>query len=109
MSVLPVDQQPGMTERLTLTANGPAGLSGVEPSSGEQGSFLDFIDIINPLQHIPVVNTIYRELTGDAIKPIPALVGGTLFGGPIGFAAAMANMAVEDQTGKTVDQHLVSL
>src|SRR3954464_5938704 len=26
--------------------------------------FWDFVDIVNPLQHIPVVSTIYRELTG---------------------------------------------
>jgi hypothetical protein len=30
--------------------------------------FWDFVDIVNPLQHIPVVNTIYRELTGDTVK-----------------------------------------
>ena len=29
--------------------------------------FADLIDIINPLHHIPVVNVIYRNLSGDAI------------------------------------------
>lgn len=29
----------------------------------------DFIDTINPLQHIPVVSTLYRSLTGDQITP----------------------------------------
>ena len=28
-------------------------------------SFKDVLDTINPLQHIPIINTIYRELTGD--------------------------------------------
>ncbi|MBT5013959.1 MAG: hypothetical protein HON02_05865, partial [Rhodospirillaceae bacterium] len=28
-------------------------------------TFLDFLDIINPLQHIPVVGSLYRDMTGD--------------------------------------------
>ena len=33
-------------------------------------TFLDMLDIINPLQHIPVVSTLYRAITGDTIEPI---------------------------------------
>ncbi|MDP6473864.1 MAG: hypothetical protein QF894_03030 [Alphaproteobacteria bacterium] len=29
--------------------------------------FDDFLDLINPLQHIPIISTIYREITGDTI------------------------------------------
>ncbi|MGQ3031076.1 MAG: hypothetical protein ACT60Q_22290, partial [Ferrovibrionaceae bacterium] len=33
---------------------------------GDEGfSFKTVLDTINPLQHIPIVSTIYRELTGD--------------------------------------------
>ena len=33
---------------------------------GEDGfDFWDVLDVINPLQHIPFVNTLYREMTGD--------------------------------------------
>ncbi|MGB6086494.1 MAG: hypothetical protein WBF74_07845, partial [Parvibaculum sp.] len=35
-------------------------------SAGEFG-FSDFLDVINPLQHIPIVSSIYRELTGDEL------------------------------------------
>ncbi len=31
-------------------------------------TFDDFIDIINPLQHIPILSTVYREMTGDEIQ-----------------------------------------
>ena len=41
--------------------------------------FWDFVDIVNPLQHIPVVNTIYRELTGDTIKGVSRVIGGGLY------------------------------
>ena len=32
-------------------------------------TFSDLMDIINPLQHIPVVSSIYRSLSGDEIDP----------------------------------------
>ena len=38
------------------------------PLFGKDGFTLgDFLDIINPLQHIPVVSTVYRAITGDKI------------------------------------------
>ncbi|MEC7538792.1 MAG: hypothetical protein VYB59_16055, partial [Pseudomonadota bacterium] len=56
----------------------------------------DLIDMINPLQHIPVVSSIYRAITGDEISPAARLAGGALFGGPIGFAGAYVSGVVED-------------
>ncbi|KAA0682815.1 hypothetical protein [Roseomonas genomospecies 6] len=65
-------------------------------------SFGDFLDIINPLQHIPVVNSIYREITGDTIKPSSKVIGGILFGGPLGGMASIANAVVEQAQGKDI-------
>ena len=43
---------------------------------GQDGmTFLDFLDIINPLQHIPLVSTIYRKITGDTIDPASRIAG----------------------------------
>ena len=43
---------------------------------GQDGfTFFDFLDIINPLQHIPVISTIYRSLTGDKIDPGSRIAG----------------------------------
>lgn len=76
---------------------------------GKDGfSFLDLIDIINPLQHIPVVSSIYRELTGDTLDPAPRVAGGALFGGPFGAAAAVVNVMVEDATGKDVGGNVMA-
>ncbi|MEM7652085.1 MAG: hypothetical protein AAF220_02790 [Pseudomonadota bacterium] len=70
------------------------------PAFGEDGfTFSDFLDIINPFQHLPVVSTIYRELTGDTIDMGARMAGGALFGGPIGFMAGFANGLVEEETG----------
>lgn len=63
-------------------------------------SFSDFIDTINPLQHIPVVNTIYRHLTGDTEGAAADLAGGALWGGPIGLALASIGLSIEDQAGE---------
>lgn len=32
----------------------------------------DLLDVVNPLQHIPGVNLLYRELTGDTITQVAA-------------------------------------
>lgn len=72
-------------------------------------TFNDFVDIVNPLQHIPIVSTIYRDITGDEIKPPARVMGGALYGGPIGAASAMANVIVEDQTGLDIGENLYAM
>ena len=65
-------------------------------------SFGDFLDVINPLQDIPIVSTIYRAVTGDAIGFASRLLGGGLFGGPAGIMVAGMQAALEGTTGKEV-------
>lgn len=72
-------------------------------------SFSDFLSVINPLQHIPVVGTIYRAITGDTIKPAQKVIGGLLFGGPVGLIGAAFNAIVEQATGKDVGQQALAL
>jgi hypothetical protein len=66
----------------------------------------DFIDIINPLQHVPIVATIYRNLTGDRIGMAPRVIGGALWGRIGGFVAGIVNAAVEWFTGKDIGDHI---
>ncbi len=74
---------------------------------GDDGfSFSDVLDIVNPLQHIPFVSTFYREATGDTLAAAPRVMGSTLFFGPIGLAGALANVFVEESTGKDIGQHM---
>lgn len=68
-------------------------------------TFGDLIDVINPLQHIPVVSTVYRALTGDQIAAGPRMMGGALLGGVAGFALSAVSAAVESQTGKDIGGH----
>lgn len=61
---------------------------------GEDGfTFGDIIDIVNPLQHIPIVSNIYRKITGDVIAPAMEIAGGALFGGPLGAAMSVVSTA----------------
>ncbi len=72
-------------------------------------SFRDFLGIINPLQHIPIIGSIYRAITGDVIAPAARVVGGALFGGPIGLVASVANAIFEQTTGKDVGEQALAL
>lgn len=75
----------------------------------ETPSFWDVLDVINPLQHIPIVNDIYQQLTGDKIGVGARLMGGTLFGGPIGLIASALDCMVEESTGKDTGGHMLAL
>lgn len=66
---------------------------GAPPTAAEASDtfgFKDFLDIINPLQHIPGVSMAYRALTGDTIKPAENIAGGFLYGGAFGGLVALA-------------------
>lgn len=77
---------------------------------GKDGfSFADLLDVVNPLQHLPVVGQIYRGITGDEISPAARLAGGTLFGGPVGFVLAVANNVVESATGNDIGENIVAM
>ncbi|GAA0588389.1 hypothetical protein GCM10008942_41730 [Rhizomicrobium electricum] len=70
--------------------------------SGSGFSFGDFLDIINPLQHIPVVSTIYRHLTGDKISTPEKIAGDTLYGGLTGLICSLGDALFTEVTGKSV-------
>ena len=76
---------------------------------GEEFTFSDFLSVINPLQHIPVVSSIYRWVTGDTIKPVARVVGGALYGGPMGLATAAFNAIVEQVKGSDLGAQALAL
>jgi hypothetical protein len=69
----------------------------------------DAIDIVNPLQHLPVIGSLYREFTGDSLDPFSRIVGNTLFFGPFGAAFSSVNVAVEVMTGKDMVSNLIAV
>ncbi|MGB0630849.1 MAG: hypothetical protein ACPGRZ_09150 [Alphaproteobacteria bacterium] len=96
----------------------PNGLPGLEDDSVDTGqfwsteegpTFSEFLDIVNPLQHIPIVSSIYRAITGDEIGAGPRFIGGILFGGPIGALAAGVTSLFEEASGGSIGNHVASL
>jgi hypothetical protein len=78
-------------------------------ADGDQDlSFWDVLDIVNPLQHIPIVGTIYRAVTGDEIKPAMQIGGDILYGGVIGGMASIANAVLQEASGKDLGGHIMA-
>lgn len=71
--------------------------------------FDDFLDVINPLQHLPVVGMIYRALSDDEIAPPAQIAGGALFGGLYGFLGAVGSVIYEGIAGESVEDTVLSL
>lgn len=86
------------------------GSIGDESNKEESGFSLDdFLDMVNPLQHLPIISTLYRDLTGDEIEPAARIVGGAVYGGPIGAGLAVADSILEQATGSNTGEHIMSL
>lgn len=72
-------------------------------------SFDELLSALNPLQHIPVVGSIYREITGETLHPVARVIGGALIGGPLGLVASAFNSMIEQATGKDLGAQALAL
>lgn len=77
------------------SASKPWSIGGVKLFGDDGFNFRDVLDLINPLQHIPIIGNIYRSLTGDSAAPAIRIAGGALFGGGLGAAFAAASVAMK--------------
>ncbi len=93
-------------QKIENPASHPAKSAGIPPAPF---SFWDFVDIINPLQHIPVVSAIYRHLTGDEIRDVARIAGDALYGGPAGLALGVAEVAFKNATGKDAGETVMAM
>ena len=72
-------------------------------------SFKDLIDIVNPLQHLPVIGSIYRYLTGDEPSVGTRVIGDALYGGPIGFGVSVvSNALLTNESGQDLGERLLA-
>ena len=101
----PIDGAPG------LRGSGRHSWEGAAPSSRTQSqslSFWDLLDIINPLHHLPLIGPIYRHVSGDELNSTARILGGTLYGGPVGLVSGVADAVVHQQTGDYVGGHMMT-
>lgn len=78
-------------------------------TDGKARGFGDLLQALNPLQNLPIVGTLYREMTGATIEPSARVLGGLIYGGPIGMASALVNAIVEDGSGKDIGGHMLAM
>ncbi len=93
-----------MLDEMWIAPPQPLGKQGIGserswPADGHI-TFGEILHALNPLQHLPVIGTIYRAITGDTI-PAPmrlfgSIVGGLLTGGPLGMALGILGNLVEN-------------
>jgi hypothetical protein len=74
-----------------------------------QTAFHDLLEIVNPLQHLPVVGTLYRAITHDTIGTVEKIAGDTLYGGMWGAIGSVADVAFEAATGKEFGATVLAL
>jgi hypothetical protein len=88
-----------------------AALPALPAQAGGHGEsfFSELLDIINPLQHLPVIGTIYRAITGDKVDAFAKVAGDALYGGVWGAATAAADVAFEAITGKSAEDTVLAL
>lgn len=77
-------------------------------NTGGEDFFHRLLDVVNPLQHLPVVGTIYRAATGEHIGPLEKIAGDALYGGLWGAATSVADVAFESVTGKSVEDTVLA-
>jgi hypothetical protein len=72
-------------------------------------SFHDLLDIINPLQHLPVIGTVYRWLTGDEPGNVARVIGDGIYGGPIGLGTSLVTVALENKQGQDLGEQALTM
>jgi hypothetical protein len=71
--------------------------------------FENMLDVVNPLEHLPIVSTIYHAITGNQSGDVEKIAGDTLYGGPIGLLSSVADVAFEKITGKDFGDTMLAM
>ena len=93
----------------TSTAATPADQKSASSSSDWDFSFHNLLDIINPLEHLPIIGTLYRAITGTHIGIPEKIAGDALYGGLWGAVSGVADAAFEAVTGKDFGSTVLAL
>jgi len=80
-----------------------------KPADQKESFFHHLLDVVNPLQHLPVIGTIYRAITGERLDAVEKIAGDTLYGGLWGAVTSIADVAFESLTGKSFEDTALAL
>lgn len=90
-------------------ASPPGDQKAASKSSDWDFSFHNLLDIVNPLEHLPIIGTIYRAITGTHIGIPERIAGDALYGGLWGAVSGAADAAFEAVTGKDFGSTMLAL
>jgi hypothetical protein len=100
---------PGSAGGKTPSASTPASDGASQPAQQHEGFFHHLLDVVNPLQHLPIIGTIYRAITGERLDAVEKIAGDTLYGGLWGAVSSIADVAFEGLTGKSFEDTAIAL
>ncbi|HEX4637069.1 MAG TPA: hypothetical protein VH189_12855 [Rhizomicrobium sp.] len=108
MSPGPAGARPASLLAQSADASSPAATDS-KPEQTHEGFFHHLWNVVNPLQHIPVIGTIYRAITGEHLDAVEKIAGDTLYGGLWGAVSSVADVAFEGLTGKNFEDTALAL
>lgn len=100
---------PGPAGGKTPSPSVPATDGASQPAQQHEGFFHHLLDVVNPLQHLPIIGTIYRAITGEKLDAVEKIAGDTLYGGLWGAVSSIADVAFEGLTGKSFEDTAIAL
>jgi hypothetical protein len=80
------------------------GVAAKNMTEDQSTSFADMLEMVNPLQHLPVVSHFYRAETGNDIPALAKVIGSGLMGGVVGAAGSAALSLFESINGESILQ-----
>ena len=92
----------------SFAASGAAPTTQAPAKDDGESFFSELLDIVNPLQHLPVIGTIYRAITGDHIDGFAKVAGDALYGGMWGAIGGAADVAFQAITGKSAEDTVLA-
>lgn len=100
---------PDATLPAAAPASTPVDQKSQSKSSDWDFSFHNLLSIVNPLEHLPIIGTIYRAITGTHIGIPERIAGDALYGGLWGAVSGAADAAFEAVTGKDFGSTVLAL
>lgn len=101
--------KPQSTASATASTDTSTGKPLITTGADGKSFFDNVLDIVNPLEHLPIVSTIYHAITGNQSGDLEKMAGDTLYGGPIGLVSSVADIAFEKITGKSFGDTMLSM
>ena len=100
--------QPAPVVKVATADAAKAEVSKADGGEEKESFFQHILDVINPLQHLPIIGTIYRAATGERLDAVEKIAGDALYGGLWGAVTAVADVAFEAITGKSVEDTVMA-